>query len=55
MQACGKLTVDLQGNAQVLWQQKGALFIFGEPSRDGRHLAVMIDMMDSNLWMMENF
>ena len=49
------LRVDLQGNAQVLWQQKGALFIFGEPSRDGRHMAIMADMMDSNVWMLENF
>jgi Tol biopolymer transport system component len=49
------LRVDLNGNAQVLWQQKGAVLIFGEPSRDGRHLAIYAWMMDSNLWMVENF
>jgi hypothetical protein len=49
------LRVDLNGNAQVLWQQKGAVYIFGEPSRDGLHLAIMANVMDSNLWMVENF
>jgi hypothetical protein len=49
------LRVDVQGNTQVVWQQKGAVYIYGEPSRDGRHLAILSDMMDSNLWMLENF
>jgi DNA-binding winged helix-turn-helix (wHTH) protein/Tol biopolymer transport system component len=49
------LRVDLNGNAQILWQQKGAVYIFGEPSRDGRHLAIMARVIESNLWMLENF
>jgi hypothetical protein len=49
------LRVDLNGNAEVLWQQRGAVGIYGEPSRDGRHLAILTAMMDSNLWMIENF
>jgi DNA-binding winged helix-turn-helix (wHTH) protein/Tol biopolymer transport system component len=49
------LRVDLDGNAQVLWQQRGADYIYGEPSRDGRYLTIMADVMESNLWMMENF
>jgi hypothetical protein len=49
------LRVDLQGNEQVLWQQKGAFYIYGIPSRDGRELAFYSRMMDSNLWMIENF
>ena len=60
------LHVDLDGKAQVLWEQRGAFgdsgqpgptpsAIWGEPSPDGRHLAIMAATADSNLWMMENF
>ncbi len=49
------LRVDLNGNASVLWQQKGAVYIYGEPSNDGRHLAIMASVIESNLWMLENF
>jgi eukaryotic-like serine/threonine-protein kinase len=52
------LYVDLDGNAQVLWEQKGATEfsgIYGIPSPDGRYLAIMEETMDSNLWMIENF
>jgi DNA-binding winged helix-turn-helix (wHTH) protein/Tol biopolymer transport system component len=63
---CGTMTpqgatllhVDLDGNARVLWEQKGAIGfygIWGEPSPDGRYLAIMTEMMDSNLWMLEGF
>lgn len=63
---CGTMTpqgatllhVDLDGNAQVLWELKGATGywgIWGEPSPDGRYLAIMTEMMDSNLWTVEGF
>jgi hypothetical protein len=57
-QGAALLHVDLDGNAQSLWQQRGAVGIFGiwgEPSPDGRYLAIMTEMMDSNIWMVENF
>jgi Tol biopolymer transport system component len=52
------LRVDLDGRAQVLWQHRGALggdAIWGIPSPDGRYLAITAKVMDSNLWMVENF
>jgi hypothetical protein len=52
------LYVDLDGKAQVLWEQKGATGGFGTwgvPSPDGQYLAIMSEAMDSNLWMLENF
>jgi dipeptidyl aminopeptidase/acylaminoacyl peptidase len=63
---CGTMTpqgatllhVDLDGNAQLLWEQKGATGywgIWGEPSPDGRYLAIMTEMMDSNVWTVEGF
>jgi Tol biopolymer transport system component len=47
------LSVDLQGNARVLWQQPGAIDISGIPSPDGRHVAVWIRSRKSNLWLAE--
>jgi Tol biopolymer transport system component len=47
--------VDLQGNARVTWQQQGDLFDFGVPTPDGRHLAIASGMLNSNIWMLENF
>ncbi len=49
------LHTDLQGNAQVLWQQEGGRGTYAIPSPDGRHLAIESWTMDSNIWMMENF
>jgi eukaryotic-like serine/threonine-protein kinase len=49
------LYVDLQGNANVLWQQHGGTATYGRPSPDGRHLAMMEWTVNGNLWMMENF
>lgn len=52
------LHVDLDGNAEVLWQHRGALGFDGVwaiPSPDGRYLAIATEVMDSNLWMVENF
>jgi Tol biopolymer transport system component len=47
--------VDLQGNAQVLWEQAQDLETYAVPSRDGSRLAIMGWSLDSNSWMIENF
>jgi serine/threonine protein kinase/Tol biopolymer transport system component len=51
------LSVDLEGRAQVLWQQRrrGDFSIWCVPSPDGRHLAIAGRTVDSNLWLLENF
>ncbi len=49
------LHVDLKGNARVLWQTKGFGGTYGIPSPDGRHLAVMGSVENSNVWMLEGF
>jgi len=50
------LYVDLKGNARVLWQYKGAGGnIWGVPSPDGRYLAIMGYVSNSNVWMVEGF
>jgi serine/threonine protein kinase/Tol biopolymer transport system component len=50
------LYVDLKGNARVLWQYKGGgNDIWGDPSPDGRHLAILGDVINSNVWMVEGF
>jgi DNA-binding winged helix-turn-helix (wHTH) protein/dipeptidyl aminopeptidase/acylaminoacyl peptidase len=47
--------VDLEGNASVLWRQRGATPLRGVPSPDGRHLAILCSGNYNNVWMMENF
>lgn len=49
------LYTDLNGNAKVLWQFKGAGDTWGVPSRDGRYLAIRGDVFNSNVWMLEGF
>ncbi len=49
------LYADLQGNSQVLWKHEGGMATFGIPSPDGRHLAMLGQTLNSNIWMMENF
>jgi hypothetical protein len=50
------LYVDLKGNAKVLWQFKGAGGdIWGIPSPDGRYLAILGSVTNSNVWMLEGF
>ena len=50
------LYVDLEGNARVLWQCRGAgSAIAGVPSPDGRYLAIRGDVTNSNVWMVEGF
>jgi len=54
-QAASLLHVDLSGNAQVLWEHKGAGDIWGVPSPDGRYLAILGEVNNSNVWMFEGF
>jgi Tol biopolymer transport system component len=50
------LYVDLEGNAKVLWQYKGVSGeIWGVPSPDGRYLAILGDVTNSNVWMVDGF
>ena len=50
------LYVDLNGNARVLWQYKAAGGqIWGVPSPDGRYLAILGSVQNSNVWMVEGF
>ena len=49
------LRIDLEGHATVLWQKKGAIHTHGVPSPDGRRLAIMNWIMNSNLWLVEGF
>jgi eukaryotic-like serine/threonine-protein kinase len=64
------LHLDLQGNAHLLWEQKGSTSpaphpwdrpfagpsaSWAVPSPDGRHLAIYQWSVSSNMWMMENF
>jgi serine/threonine protein kinase len=50
------LYVDLKGNARVLWQYKaGGEAIWGIPSPDGRYLAILGEVTNSNVWMVEGF
>jgi eukaryotic-like serine/threonine-protein kinase len=48
--------VDLKGNARVLWRYKGrGGNIWAVPSPDGRYLAILGNVVDSNVWMLEGF
>ncbi len=57
------LRVDLDGNARVLWEQKGNIGPDVAPtsapwalaSPDGRHLAIYEWSLSGNMWMLENF
>jgi Tol biopolymer transport system component len=49
------LHVDLEGNAQVLWQTSEGFGIWGFPSPDGRYLAIRGKAHNTNVWMMEGF
>jgi eukaryotic-like serine/threonine-protein kinase len=49
------LSVDLQGNARLLWEHLGGIDTYAVPSPDGRHLAMRAWNVEGNLWMMENF
>jgi Tol biopolymer transport system component len=49
------LHIDLEGNANVLWERAGSPGTFAVPSPDGRNLAMMAWDVNSNVWMMDNF
>jgi len=49
------LYIDLKGGASVVWEQKGGVRTCGVPSPNGRHLAMDVWTMESNVWMIENF
>jgi Tol biopolymer transport system component len=51
------LYIDLKGNARVLWQRKGGVGmpVWGVPSPDGRYLAILGEVTNSNVWMLEGF
>jgi eukaryotic-like serine/threonine-protein kinase len=49
------LAMDFQGNARLLWQNKGAAGTYVVPSPDGHHVAMQGFTVEGNLWMMENF
>jgi hypothetical protein len=50
------LYVDLEGNGRVLWQRKGTFgYFWSIPSPDGRYLAILNTVFNSNVWMLEGF
>jgi dipeptidyl aminopeptidase/acylaminoacyl peptidase len=49
------LHVDLNGDAQPVWQQPQSDFTWGIPSPDGRHLAILGSNSEANVWMIGNF
>lgn len=49
------LSMDLRGNARILWEHTGGVGTYGSPSPDGRHLAMLGWTLNSNMWMLENF
>jgi serine/threonine protein kinase len=50
------LYVDLEGNARVLWHNKGGGgSIWGTVSPDGHYLAIRGDVNTGNVWMLEGF
>ncbi|HXX22892.1 MAG TPA: protein kinase [Terriglobia bacterium] len=50
------LYVDLKGNARMLWRSKATGGgIWGTPSPDGRYLAILGHVENSNVWMLEGF
>jgi hypothetical protein len=49
------LYVDLNGNAQPLWEQQGSLFTWAVPSPDGRQVILSSWTEKANIWLLENF
>jgi serine/threonine protein kinase/Tol biopolymer transport system component len=45
--------VDLEGKTKVLLHQPGARKIWAIPSPDRKHLAIMMPVVDSNVWLMD--
>ena len=49
------LHVDLNGDAQPVWQQPQPKLTWGFPSPDGRHLAILGTSSEANVWVIGNF
>ena len=49
------LSLDLEGNAKLLWNCGSAEMCFGSPSPDGQHLAIYESKRSSNIGTIENF
>ena len=47
------LHVDMSGNARVVWSPKTKIVGWAIPSRDGKHLALKIDSVSANAWMLD--
>jgi Tol biopolymer transport system component len=49
------LSINLEGNVTVLWEHRGAVRVNVVPSPDGRRIAMFGQVLNQNIWMMENF
>jgi serine/threonine protein kinase/Tol biopolymer transport system component len=49
------LHIDLNGSVQPVWRQPQPAETWGIPSPDGRHLAMIAESADANVWMIDNF
>ena len=49
------LHVGLNGDAQPIWQQPQITTLWGFPSPDGRHLAMLGASSEANVWLINNF
>jgi serine/threonine protein kinase/Tol biopolymer transport system component len=49
------LRLDLRGNSQVIWEDRGGLGTSALPSPDGKHVAIRGWSVTSNFWTMTNF
>ena len=46
---------DLTGKSKVVWEQPGTMRMWGIPSPDGKHLAILGATRDSNVWYFDSF
>jgi Tol biopolymer transport system component len=47
--------LDMHDRARLLWEDRGASWIWARPSPDGRHVAISTVGNSNNVWMMEHF
>jgi serine/threonine protein kinase len=47
------LRVGMDGGTKTLWQQRSGRQVFGIPSPDGKHIALLGWTVDSNVWLMD--
>ncbi len=50
-----ELYIDLTGKATLLWRQAGNHVVWAVPSPDGRHLAMMMQTIEANVYSVEGF